>query len=79
MRSMPRGRWALLKLLTGAPRVGVSARLAKTAVAEMAGFKVDDVEQVWHALAPPYEPLFAPGWRGARPSRTSRTLRCFVR
>ena len=53
------GRWALLKLLTGAPRVGVSARLAKTAVAEMAGFKVDDVEQVWHALAPPYEPLFA--------------------
>ena len=31
------GRWALLKLLTGALRVGVSARLAKTAVAEMAG------------------------------------------
>ena len=53
------GRWALLKLLTGALRVGVSARLAKTAVAEMAGFKVDDVEEVWHALAPPYEPLFA--------------------
>ncbi len=53
------GRWALLKLLTGAPRVGVSARLAKTAVAEMAGFAVDDVEQVWHALSPPYEPLFA--------------------
>ena len=31
------GRWALLKLLTGALRVGVSARLAKTALAEMAG------------------------------------------
>ncbi len=53
------GRWALLKLLTGALRVGVSARLAKTAVAEMAGFKVADVEEVWHGLAPPYEPLFA--------------------
>ena len=53
------GRWALLKLLTGALRVGVSARLAKTAVADMAGFKVDDVEEVWHGLAPPYEPLFA--------------------
>ena len=53
------GRWALLKLLTGALRVGVSARLAKTAVAEMAGFKVDDIEEIWHALAPPYEPLFA--------------------
>ncbi len=53
------GRWALLKLLTGALRVGVSARLAKTAVAEMAGFEVGDVEEVWHGLAPPYEPLFA--------------------
>ena len=62
------GRWALLKLLTGALRVGVSARLAKTAVAEMAGFKVGDVEEVWHGLAPPYEPLFA--WlegRGPKP------------
>ena len=53
------GRWALLKLLTGALRVGVSARLAKTALAEMAGFDVDEIEEVWHALAPPYEPLFA--------------------
>ena len=26
------GRWALLKLVTGALRIGVSARLAKTAV-----------------------------------------------
>ena len=62
------GRWALLKLLTGALRVGVSARLAKTAVAEMAGFAVGDIEEVWHALAPPYVALFA--WaegRGPRP------------
>jgi DNA ligase-1 len=66
------GRWALLKLLTGAPRVGVSARLAKTAVADMAGFKVDDIEQVWHALSPPYEALFA--WldgRGPKPDVSS--------
>lgn len=53
------GRWALLKLLTGALRVGVSSRLAKTAVASMAGHDVGDVEEVWHALTPPYEPLFA--------------------
>jgi len=53
------GRWALLKLLTGALRVGVSSRLAKTAVANMAGRDVGDVEEVWHALTPPYEPLFA--------------------
>lgn len=52
-------RWALLKLLTGALRVGVSARLAKTAVAEMAGYDVAQIEEVWHALAPPYENLFA--------------------
>jgi DNA ligase-1 len=52
-------RWALLKLLTGALRVGVSARLAKTAAAAMAGFEVEQVEEVWHGLAPPYEPLFA--------------------
>jgi DNA ligase-1 len=52
------GRWALLKLLTGALRVGVSARLAKTAVAEMAGKPVADVEEIWHAIAPPYLPLF---------------------
>ena len=62
------GRWALLKVLTGALRVGVSARLAKAAVAEMAGLSVDDIEQIWHSLTPPYEPLFA--WlegRAAKP------------
>jgi DNA ligase 1 len=62
-------RWALLKLLTGALRVGVSARLAKTAVAEMAGWPVAEIEEVWHGLAPPYTELFA--WlegRGTRPN-----------
>lgn len=53
------GRWALLKLLTGALRVGVSARLAKTAVAAMASRDVGEIEEVWHALSPPYAPLFA--------------------
>lgn len=53
------GRWALLKLITGALRVGVSARLAKTAVARLGNVDVNDVEEVWHGLAPPYEPLFA--------------------
>jgi DNA ligase 1 len=62
------GRWALLKLLTGALRVGVSARLAKAAVAELASFGVDDIEEIWHGLAPPYATLFA--WlegRGPKP------------
>jgi DNA ligase 1 len=52
-------RWALLKLLTGALRVGVSGRLAKTALAEMAGRNVDEIEEIWHGLSPPYTGLFA--------------------
>ena len=53
-----RGRWALLKLIGGAPRVGVSARLAKTALAEMSGHDVSDIEEIWHGIAPPYTDLF---------------------
>jgi DNA ligase-1 len=63
-----RGRWALLKLVGGAPRVGVSARLAKTALAEMNGHDVAAIEEIWHALAPPYTDLFQ--WlegKGPRP------------
>ncbi len=63
-------RYAILKLITGALRVGASARLAKTALAELseAGLVPDDIEEVWHGLAPPYLALFA--WiegRGERP------------
>jgi DNA ligase-1 len=53
------GRWALLKLLTGGLRVGVSARLAKQAAADMGGRPVSEVEEVWHAQSPPYDDLFA--------------------
>ncbi len=52
------GRWALLKLVTGSLRIGVSARLAKTALAEWGGVEVDRIEEIWHGLAPPYQPLF---------------------
>ncbi len=65
------GRWALLKLITGSLRIGVSARLAKTAAASLGGVAPDEVEQVWHGLEPPYEALFA--WlegRGPRPEAT---------
>ena len=53
------GRWALLKLVTGALRVGVSARLAKTAVAALGGKDPDEIEILWPALTPPYVDLFA--------------------
>ena len=63
------GRYALLKLATGALRIGVSARLAKTGLAEAFGLDVDHVEEVWHGLKPPYAELFAWGeGRGARPT-----------
>jgi DNA ligase-1 len=53
------GRWALLKLVTGAMRIGVSARLAKTAVAMLDGKEPDEIELLWPGLAPPYLDLFA--------------------
>ncbi|MFN3170887.1 MAG: cisplatin damage response ATP-dependent DNA ligase [Hyphomicrobiales bacterium] len=53
------GRWALLKLITGGLRIGVSARLAKTAIAGLGDLKPNDIEEVWHGLLPPYESLFA--------------------
>ncbi len=62
-----RERWAFLKLVGGAPRVGVSARLAKTAVAEIGGHEVSAIEEIWHALKPPYIELFE--WMEARGPR----------
>ncbi|MFL5042638.1 MAG: cisplatin damage response ATP-dependent DNA ligase, partial [Xanthobacteraceae bacterium] len=62
------GRWALLKLVTGALRIGVSARLAKTAVAALGGKDPDEIELIWPGLEPPYLELFA--WvegRGDKP------------
>src|SRR5438270_6542089 len=53
------GRWALLKLVTGGMRIGVSARLAKTAAAALGGKDVHDIELMWPGLAPPYLDLFA--------------------
>ena len=61
------GRWALLKLITGALRVGVSARLAKTAVGALGGHEADAVEEVWHGMVPPYLSLFA--WVEGRAER----------
>ncbi len=55
----PTGRWALLKLVTGGLRVGVSARLAKTALAEWSAQPLERIEEIWHGLEPPYQPLFA--------------------
>lgn len=53
-------RLAILKLITGTLRVGASVRLAKIALAELSrdSIAADDIEEVWHGLAPPYTELF---------------------
>ena len=63
------GRWALIKLVTGGLRIGVSARLAKTAVAALGSADAQEIELLWPGLAPPYTELFA--WlegRGDKPA-----------
>jgi DNA ligase-1 len=62
------GRWALLKLITGGMRIGISARLAKTAAAALGDKDPHEIELMWPGLAPPYLDLFA--WlegRGEKP------------
>jgi DNA ligase-1 len=61
------GRYALIKLLTGELRVGASARLTRLALAEWAGKPVEEIEEVWHGVAPPYLPLFR--WLEGRAER----------
>jgi len=51
-------RFALLKMATGSLRIGVSARLAKQALADAFGLDVERVEELWHGLSPPYTSLF---------------------
>ena len=63
------GRWALLKLVTGALRIGVSARLAKTAVASLGKRQSDEIEILWPGLTPPYLDLFA--WLEGRAEKPS--------
>jgi DNA ligase-1 len=53
------GRWALLKLVTGAMRIGISARLAKTAAAALGDKDPHEIELIWPGLSPPYVDLFA--------------------
>jgi DNA ligase-1 len=53
------GCWALLKLVTGGLRIGVSARLAKTAAASLGNKEPNEIEILWPGLVPPYAELFA--------------------
>ncbi|QDP19619.1 cisplatin damage response ATP-dependent DNA ligase [Sphingomonas xanthus] len=72
----PSGRFALLKLATGALRVGISSRLAKQALADAFEIDVEQVEEVWHGLKPPYAELFAWG-EGRAPQPTVHDVPVF--
>ena len=61
------GRYALFKLATGAMRIGISARLAKVAFAQAFEVTVEEVEEYWHGIAPPYAQLFDWAAHGAEP------------
>jgi DNA ligase-1 len=65
----PSERFALIKLASGGLRIGVSARLAKQALADFGGREISEIEELWHGLVPPYAELFS--WlegRGEKPS-----------
>ena len=50
-------RWALIKLGTRGLRVGVSARSMKQILASYGNVDVEDIESLWHGVAPPYTEL----------------------
>ncbi|TGQ44508.1 cisplatin damage response ATP-dependent DNA ligase [Mesorhizobium sp. M00.F.Ca.ET.216.01.1.1] len=68
-------RFAIIKLVTGGLRIGVSARLAKQALADLGGVDITEIEELWHGLAPPYTELFA--WlegKAEKPRKTALAL-----
>src|SRR4029450_12299264 len=62
------GRWALLKLAAGALRVGVSARLAKTALAGIGAVGLAEIEELWPQHEPPYTALISWVTGGEKPA-----------
>ncbi|KGM47418.1 cisplatin damage response ATP-dependent DNA ligase [Pseudooceanicola atlanticus] len=65
-------RYAYLKLATGGMRVGVSARLARSALAQYGDLQVTEIEELWHGLEPPYTVLFAWAEGGEKPVNAAR-------
>ncbi|CAM5506291.1 ATP-dependent DNA ligase [Mycolicibacterium aubagnense] len=68
-------RFAIIKLVTGGLRIGVSARLAKQALADLGPVDVSEIEELWHGLTPPYAELFA--WlegKAAKPTSAAKAL-----
>ncbi|MGI3167553.1 cisplatin damage response ATP-dependent DNA ligase [Pseudooceanicola sp. C21-150M6] len=71
-RMTPSERYAYLKLATGGMRIGVSARLARTAVAQFGDLPLAEIEELWHGLTPPYTALFDWAEGGEKPVNAAR-------
>ena len=76
-RSSASARYAIIKLVTGSLRIGVSARLAKQALADLKPVDVSEVEELWHGLSPPYLQLFA--WLEGKTERPEKTAQALFR
>ena len=78
----PSTRYILLRLLSGGVRTDVSSRVIKAGVAALSTtITVEQVEEVWHAVQPPYQALldWAEG-HGTRPETSGfPTFRPFMR
>ncbi|MBN8293522.1 cisplatin damage response ATP-dependent DNA ligase [Rhodobacter sp. NTK016B] len=68
----PSERFALIKLVTGALRVGISTRLALTGLARIGQVPIEDIEELWSGFEPPFAPLFTWLEGGPRPEVTAR-------
>jgi DNA ligase-1 len=73
----PPGRYALIKLVAGGLRIGVSARLAKQALADFGGKDVVEIEEMWHGLKLPYTDFF--GWLEGKRDKPEQAARALFR
>jgi DNA ligase-1 len=73
----PSARFAIIKLVTGGLRIGVSARLAKQALADLGQVDVVEIEELWHGLIPPYVELFA--WLEGKATKPTTAVRALFR
>ena len=55
----PNERWAIIKMTTYDLRIGISQRFLKQALAAYGHKDIQIIEEIWHALTPPYIELFA--------------------
>ena len=51
-------RWAFIKLILGGLRIGFSSNLVKKSLAKYGNKKINEIENIWNGISPPYKSLF---------------------